>query len=340
MLETQHHPLFAGNEKQIAFILKNFPNLETIFLEGYNVKYSRSRFWMLPFLLLQLPRLVRTIKMENKWLQELVAQKKPDGIISDNRYGLFHKDIPSVILTHQLRIKSGISKTVDDVLQRVHYRLLEQFDKCWVVDVADEMNGLSGALAHPQKLPENAKYSGLQSQMNKQQDTAANTAVDDADFILVLLSGPEPQRTIFQELITRQIFSSKRNITIVAGSAAASIPEGLPAHIIFHKQLHQAALQPLLAKASMVVCRSGYSSLMDLAKLKKKAIIIPTPGQPEQEYLARHLHARGVFLSASQKGFHLEKALTTAAHFPFKNLPEEAAFDAHKTVLDEWLAGL
>ncbi|MBS1689987.1 MAG: hypothetical protein JSS96_14755, partial [Bacteroidetes bacterium] len=283
LLSQEQRPVFAGNEWQRNFINKTFSNIETIHLDGYNVRYGKTNSGFLYSLLLQVPRIYKTIRAEHKWLIEKAEEEKFDGIISDNRYGLFHPDIPSIVMTHQLEIQSGMGSMADKSLQKVHYRYLQRFNECWVPDAAGSPN-LSGKLGHPNTTPSNTYYIGLLSQL----DVMAGSERDNS--LLILLSGPEPQRSMLSSLLWEQLYHYTGTVHFVEGSNEAVPPKDIPEHVRYHKQLNRTELLPLLSKAGMVICRSGYSTLMDLLRLKQKAILIPTPGQTEQEYLGRYLH--------------------------------------------------
>ena len=330
--DSGHKVVFAGCPWQIDFIYKIFPVIETIHLEGYNVSYARSAHGFMPFIMLQVPKILSTIRSEHQWLINLCKDQHFDAIISDNRYGLYHPRIPSAIMTHQLHVLTG-NKLSDNIFARLHYKMLQHFTKCMVVDVPGNPN-LSGQLAHPKSIPHNAEYIGLLSQFEKANETKAT------QHLLILLSGPEPQRSILSGILWQQVQDYKGNIVFVEGSNDATTPSSIPAHIQYHKRIAQNILQPIIEQASLVICRSGYSSLMDLIALNKKAIIIPTPGQTEQEYLAKHLHSEGVFYAASQKNFNLSAALQNAATFPFKKLSIPDAHTRYKAVIDNWLLSL
>jgi UDP-N-acetylglucosamine:LPS N-acetylglucosamine transferase len=157
---------------------------------------------------------------------------------------------------------------------------------------------------------------------------------------LILLSGPEPQRTLLADMLWQQMQHYKGKIVFVEGSDKVTDKGTIPAHITYHKRITKEILQPLMAAANMVVCRSGYSTLMDLVVLNKKAILIPTPGQTEQEFLGRHLHKEGVFYHAPQKGLNLLAALKGAETFSFHKLPLANAQYQYKAVLENWLQKL
>lgn len=334
----------VGEEWQQSFYEQTFPHevgtgvLRLCALDGYNVRYAKTGTGFLPRMLRQWPRILRTIRAEHDWLRAFVEAERIDGIISDNRYGLHLPTVPSVILTHQLSPRTGLGSAMDAGARNIHYRTLKKFSACWVVDKTDGP-GLSGALAHPRKLPENARYIGLLSQFSEGQKFAATEDVHGGP-LLVLLSGPEPQRTLLAKKLWAQVQQHNGPVVFVEGREDAPVPEVIPAHIRYYRRLTSTALKPLLEVASTIICRSGYSTLMDLAALGKRAIIIPTPGQTEQEYLAKLLHARGVFYAAQQADFLLKEALLKAESFPFRREEPAGAFEAFVPVLHAWLEAL
>jgi hypothetical protein len=333
-MQGGHSVAFAGNEWQRKYISETFPGIETIHLDGYDVTYSKRGSGFMFSLFTQMPRLVKTIRKEHEWLENLTKSRHFDGIISDNRYGLFHSKIPSVMMTHQLLAQSGMGEAVDQVLRRMHYRYIQRFWSCWVVDVEGEPN-LSGKLAHPGVIPKNAQYIGLLSQLAEEK-----RAKREGEHLLVLLSGPEPQRSILSEKLWEQVQGYDGKVVFVEGSNGARKPSAIPPHITYYTQLTKADLVPLIAGATMVVCRSGYSTLMDLVAMNKQAILIPTPGQTEQEYLGKHLHKEGVFYSVPQKRLNLAQALQDTKLFPFRRVEINEAHKQYIPILERWVKSL
>ncbi len=325
-----HIPVIAGNAVQRSFITETFGNIATIHLEGYNIRYSRWNQFAQMGLLSQVPGILKTIGAEHEWLQQLASEQQIDGIISDNRYGLYHRDIPSVILTHQLQLQTGMGAIGDRTIQRMHYKYLEQFDKIWVADIPGTPN-LSGKLAHTEHLPKQAHYIGLLSRFTKTEQD------NNSDHLVVLLSGPEPLRSELSGLLWQQIKGYKGPVTFIEGSNDAAAPSPVPDHVTYYKRVTDKELGPILARAGMVICRSGYSTIMDLVAAKKKAILIPTPGQTEQEYLARHLHHAGIFYSTRQKNFNLRDALAKAASFKYSMPPFSNYYELYQPVVEEWI---
>ncbi len=320
----------AGNEWQRAYIEATFPGIHTIHLDGYNVHYSKTGIGFLPALSTQLPRLMQTISEERRWLKKVTDTFGFHGIITDNRYGLYHDTIPSVIITHQVVPQTGWGWLADKTLQLLHDERLNRFDECWIVDVKGTPN-LAGSLSHSEIEPVNARYIGLLSQIE-------NIPARE-EHLLVVLSGPEPQRTMLSDMLWEQLQHYKDKIVFVEGSDEVQ-QRDVPQHIEYHKRLTADKLAPLLASANVVICRSGYSTLMDLIALKKKAIIIPTPGQAEQEYLAKYLHSEEVFYHAQQKHLDILASLNNVQHFPFRPLAMHDAFEQYKPAVDDWLQRL
>jgi hypothetical protein len=334
ILSCGHQVIFAGNESQQQYVKTLLPRLEYITLEGYNVSYSRSKYGMIPRIALQIPRLKKKIREERAWLQEAIKLHRIDAVLSDNRYGLYSRLVPCVFITHQLQVRSGYGRHLDHLLLRLHYRFIERFTQCWIVDEEADA-GLSGTLAHPATLPKiKTDYIGLLSQCAGK---TGSTVQHDASCILILLSGTEPQRTILSELLWKKAIKSGHHIIFVEGSEKVVSPAVIPPHISYHKRLSADNLTTAFDAASIVICRSGYSSLMDLVALNKKAILIPTPGQTEQEYLARLLSQQKIFMAADQQKFDIQTSLINASLFPFVQSRFKDSFQKYKAVLNDFL---
>ncbi|HWK06264.1 MAG TPA: glycosyltransferase [Puia sp.] len=263
------------------------------------------------------------IKRENDWLKRFLATGKPDAVISDNRYGLYAPGLYSVFITHQLRIQTPWGSWADTLLQRIHYRAIRRFSICWVPDL-EGAGSLAGILSHPGKLPAiPTRFIGLLSRLERPAavERAAAMAAPASCDLLVLLSGPEPQRTIFEKKVLDQLASYSGSVVLVRGlpgSGALSIlPGEIPAGVRVYNHLPARTLNVIINEAGIVLSRAGYSTIMDLLKLGKKAILVPTPGQTEQEYLGRHLSGKGIALCREQSTFSLAEALSGARDFPF-----------------------
>ena len=302
----------AGEGAQEKLLREEFPSLPFLPLKGYGIKYAKSG--LTGKLLLQIPSILRSIKDENKWLKEQVDKYGFDAVISDNRYGLYHKKIFSVFITHQLSIKSSFGKWSEKILQKWNYKFINRFNECWIPDEEDE-NNLAGELSHPDKFPDiPLKYIGALSRFS------SFSPLDHGgikDHLLIILSGPEPQRTILENKVIDQIVSYPGTATIVRGLPGEKniIPSTNTIH--FYNHLSTQELYDEAMKAEFIIGRSGYSTIMDIAALQKKSILIPTPGQTEQQYLANYLMKKQFAFCTAQKDFFLIKDIERARQFLF-----------------------
>lgn len=308
-LEQAGADVFLAADGHIKTLLeKEFPHLQIFNLQGYGVRYSKHPA-LLPFYLLkQLPSLIRKVKQEQHWLIQMQQKYHFDAVISDNRYGLHHPHLKSIFITHQLRIKAPA--VIEGLLQKIHYRFIEKFDECWVPDMAGEIN-LSGTLAHPRRLPSVpvkyigplSRFSGIKEQSEKH--------------LLILLSGPEPQRTLLEKQMLKEMKTYTKPAVLVRGLPGNEDELHIKDTLRMYNHLPAEKLETAMRNASFVISRSGYSTVMDLAKLQKKSILVPTPGQTEQSYLGRYLMKKKFALCVPQQKFRLLPALDLATHFPY-----------------------
>jgi uncharacterized protein (TIGR00661 family) len=315
--------ILAGEGKTKVLLQKEFPQLAFLSLPGYRIHYSESK-WALPVsIAFQIPKLLFSIKKENAWLRNTVEEHSIDAVISDNRYGLHHSTVPSVFVTHQLFIRTPFGKIADAYLQRFNYKYINRFSECWVPDVKEE-NNLAGGLSRPKQLPSvPVKYIGRLSRFVK-------VANDDLKHLLVLISGPEPQRTILETLLLNGLKSYTKPVVFVRGLPGNAEEIKGSQNITIYNHLPSEELLQKFDEAFLVISRCGYSTVMDLATLQKKSILIPTPGQTEQEYLAKHLMKNNFALCIEQKKFNINAALDLASKFDYRfpDFSDENKLDA------------
>ncbi|MBN9383133.1 MAG: hypothetical protein J0H74_20420 [Chitinophagaceae bacterium] len=258
------------------------------------------------------------IKDEHRWLEEFRQRVGLDAVISDNRYGLWGEGLYSVLITHQLGIRTSLGSRMDRWVQRLHYRLIDRFSTVWVPDLEEGM-GLAGVLSHPGRMPSPpTRYIGLLSRM-AEVPTAMERPID----LLVILSGPEPQRTILERILWQQLGDLRGSVVLVRGLPGGGEALGGLPNVQVHDHLPAGELNKAFLQAKLVLARAGYSTVMDLVRLKKRAILIPTPGQTEQEYLGRYLAHRQIAVCVRQKGFSLAEALLRADKFPYVTVQEK-----------------
>ena len=312
LLDQGCEVFLAGEGAQETLLKTEFPHLHFIKLKGYRVHYAKSAIGLLQNVFYQAPKILRAIKNENKWLKEKMKAYKFDAIISDNRYGLYHQDVTCIFITHQLTIKSPLGKWSERILQKRNYKYINRFRECWIPDEEGKKN-LAGELSHPESKPKTPiKYLGILSRFVSQLSNEIN------GHLLIVLSGPEPQRTIFENIIVKQIAHYNGTATIIRGlpNSTSLIPSTNT--LLFYNHLSAEELNREMEKAGFIIGRCGYSTVMDLVKLKKKSILIPTPGQTEQEYIAKYLSEKGISFCVDQKNFSLDDSLNRARRFPYQ----------------------
>ena len=285
-------------------LTKEFPQLRVIPLKGYRITYPKKGALFIPKILLQVPKIRRSISNEHRWLDQKLDTNHWDLIISDNRYGLYTSRTRTVFITHQLGIISGFGKLGDTVLRTMLYRWVNRFDTCWIPDAEGDLN-IAGKLSHPFSMPKHYAFIGPLSRLDKKPPLTEG-------HLLVLLSGPEPQRTILENKIIHQLSDIDEAVVFVRGLPSSAPLMENRGRIRFENHLDAKSLSEMLSSAKAVICRSGYSSVMDLLKLKKRALLIPTPGQTEQVYLAKHLGALRWFVVQEQSKLDLKKGIASA----------------------------
>jgi len=333
-LAENHTVIIGTSGKQEALLKKEFPTLQFINLEGYNVEYPQKGGMTLK-ILMQLPQIKKAIKQEHEWLDKIIDEYNIDQVVADNRYGLWSNKIESVLVTHQIFIKAPVGEWVIEKMLQQH---LNNFNEIWIPDVEGEDN-LSGDLAHKKPLPDNYKFIGSLSRFSSSlRENRSNLNQGEYDFIAII-SGPEPQRTIFEKLIVEQVKNTNLKGVLLRGlpddniianceernrkqsaagneiTSSVSLPLNDENLLIFN-HLETDEFLTLLQKSKVIISRSGYSTIMDLTVLDKKAVFVPTPGQTEQEYLAEYHNKRGIFGCQKQSDFDLVKAINKVKKLP------------------------
>lgn len=290
--ESETRVVLASNGRSAAWWRAEFPALEVRELPDYGVTYSPGAR-LIPGLLASLPRISRAIRAEHALVEEWVRLGRYDLVVSDNRYGCRAANVKSVLLTHQLHLAApkGLG-WFEGWLERILARMTRRFDEIWVPDTGPFGDGLSGKLGHP-IVPGAFPKTRYIGPISRFQDATLPAWVDAWDTV-ALVSGPEPSRSRFEARL-RQILSPRpgRHL-LIRGRPDLPIPDGELAHSGFVEVPHLRTpdLALALKGARQIVCRGGYSTVMDLSALgilDKRCLFVPTPGQTEQEYLARHL---------------------------------------------------
>ncbi len=274
LIANDFYPIIASDGIALDFLKKEFPDIPFEELPSYNIKYSRNKNFFLFKLFTQLPRIVKTIREENRRIKEISLKHDVKGIISDNRLGVYHKGIPSVYVTHQTKVLSGFFTYF---ISKIHHYFINKHTKCWIPDVANTPN-LSGKLSHNSFLLKNHEFIGPFSRFS------ISRTIKMYDYCIII-SGPEPQRSLFEKLMKNEFKESNKKIAIIGCKDMLFIEK----NITLFEVLNSQDLEKIIHDSDIIISRSGYTTIMDLAFLNKKSIFIPTPGQKEQEYLAKML---------------------------------------------------
>lgn len=305
--------IIATNETGKIVLQQEFAELGIVYLKGYNIKYAVNPQNFMLKIIAQVPKIIAAIKFEHQWLQRFLQHQKVDLIISDNRFGFYSPRIKSIFITHQLQIKTPF-KWLDALVQKVNYSYINRFTNCWVVDVNSTKNA-AGVLSHPVKPPAiNTEYLGLLSRFEWRQTTGEKYNY------CIVISGPEPQRTFLEKLILKDIEKLKGNVLLVRGKPKAGEQIKAAGNIVIENHLTGNRLQQALEQSEYIIARSGYTTVMEILSLRKKSILIPTPGQTEQEYLAEKLQQQHLCFCVQQNNFNLADVMQQAAGFNYSNI--------------------
>lgn len=334
MLRRYGAEVIIGGEGRSLLLLKAaYPDLEFVDLPPYNITYSHNSL-MVWKTLVDTPRLLGVFKEEHEVLHELVDKHSLHAVLSDNRYGLWTDKVPSVFMCHQLAvIMPAILSWTRRNVYRLHLKYISKYKYLWIPDHQGGQS-LSGELTNKYPLPEYARFIGPLSRF----DTIESHGEKSIDnLVLVLLSGPEPQRSLLENQIIQQAEKDKgRKYIIVRGVTDERSSDDIGDHISRYNFLDGQELLTFLQQAEVVVARSGYSTIMDLSILGKKALFIPTPGQTEQEYLAATLSGKGYVATQSQNSIDLVKGVGEALSLP--GLPHISTDPAAlRNAMAEWL---
>lgn len=310
--ERGHKVIVAASGPGYALLKQEFPNLTVLKIPGLTIKYTKGKDQMIA-LFKQVPLSLYNTYKEYQAIQKIVRQHQVSTIISDNRFGCFSSKVHCIYMTHQLHIKLPQKMhALEVVASFIHQLIIDQYDACWIPDYEDETRCLSGKLSHQVSLPENTTYIGPISRFSVASShiPELDKEIVNQDFdAIAVISGPEPQRSIFERKMRRKFHKKGYRALIVQGKPILETSKKKRKKSETQTNLEQSkqqesdriqqvphlctpALLELLLKTPRIYCRAGYSTIMDLHAIGKTAYLYPTPGQPEQEYLASYTKRR------------------------------------------------
>ncbi|WP_264520304.1 glycosyltransferase [Flavobacterium sp. N1994] len=288
-------PILASDGVALQMLQKEFPHLQALELPSYDIEYAKNEADFKWKLIKNSPKMIDAIFSEKKIVKKWIAEYHLQGIISDNRLGVYSKKIPCVFITHQLNVLSGKTTWISS---KLHQHFIKKFTECWIPDMEKNPN-LTGKLGHLKKNKLNLNYIGPLSRLEKRDLPIRYD-------LMVILSGPEPQRTFLEQKLKNEVRLFAGKVLFIKGSVEEEQKIDQDENVTYYNFMTSAELETAFNESEMVLCRSGYTTVMDLAKLGKKAFFIPTPGQFEQEYLAKRFKRNGYAPYSKQDDFKIE----------------------------------
>lgn len=288
-------PIIGSDGIALDLLRKEFPHLQTLELPSYQIEYAKNGANFKWKMLKNTPKMIEAIFEEKKIVKKWVKEFNLSGIISDNRLGVRNKKVPSVFITHQLNVLTGNTTWLSS---KMHQQIIAKFSECWVPDF-EGVPSLTGKLGHLKKPSFFINYIGPLSRFKKRNLTKKYD-------LMVILSGPEPQRGILENILKNKLLKYNGTVIFIRGVVEPQQNIEQIGNILYYNFMTTAELENTFNESELVLCRSGYTTIMDLVKLGKKAFLIPTPGQYEQEYLAKKMKKSGFFPFAKQDDFILE----------------------------------
>jgi len=310
LLEMNHKVFIASGEEHLLLFRKELPGLIYIPFPGFKPGYSSFLPQYIP-LLLKTPLLLFHIIREHFRLKRIIREYFVDIVISDNRFGLWNRKVKTVYVTHMPLIPFPKPvQFLEFIGILLHRAVIRKYSFCFIPDLPGELN-VSGRLSHGIKLPDTVRYIGILSRFNP---TALSSQKNPVSFQhnTVILSGPEPQREILKQKIITLLKDKKMMTVILEGRPGKKNEVIRSDNITFYSHLLSSEMQEMISGSETIITRAGYSTIMELISLNCSALLIPTPGQTEQEYLAEYLSAKKWFTTCPQEK--IEEGLQLASN--------------------------
>jgi len=290
--------IIGSGKEQTEFLRKELSDVSYIDFPGFRPRFSRY-FPQYIILFAEIPLIVYHIIREHLSLKNIIRKNNIDIVISDNRFGLWNRKIKTVYVTHQLVIPFPEKmRSLEWIGILLHHQIIKKYTYCFIPDLPGALN-LSGRLSHGLKLPDNARYIGILSRF-KMHDEAGEAVMSIPPHNALILSGPQPQRKILRKKITEIYPGSGLPLVVFEGRPALRPGFSKEGNIYSFNHLSSVEMKKILLESGLIISRPGYTSIMELVSLNKNALLIPTPGQTEQEYLAFYMEKQGWFTTALQ----------------------------------------
>lgn len=295
-----HNVTIGAGIGHIDFFKRELPELPCIHFPGFRPGYS-AIFPQYLVMLIKTPVLIWHIVREHQKLKSIIRNLRIDIVISDNRFGLWNRKTTSVYITHMPRIPFPAGfRWLESIGITAHRFIMKKYTFCLIPDLPGDLN-ISGRLSHGVKLPGNTMFSGILSRFSAGDDPGGGTGTDYYPHNTIILSGPEPQRSILRKKLSILMKNEVLPLVILEGRPEQGDQALRDGNIISFPHLPASDMKKLITGSSKIICRSGYTTIMELISLRCSALLIPTPGQTEQEYLAEYLSGKEWFATIRQK---------------------------------------
>jgi UDP-N-acetylglucosamine transferase subunit ALG13 len=299
MLQEMNNNIFiASGEEHLALYRTEMPGLTYINFPGFRPGYSRFLPQYLA-LLFKTPLLLYHIILEHARLKKIIRDYDIDIVISDNRFGLWNRKITTVYVTHMPLIPFPEPlRFMEFTGKLLHRAVITKYSRCFIPDLPGEVN-VSGRLSHGIRLPDNVRFIGILSRFNSS-DEHRERKLFDFRHNTIILSGPEPQRAMLRQKLVNILENIEPPVVILEGRPDEMQNFSRSGNVLSYNHLPAAEMKEMVTGSESIISRSGYTTIMELISLNCSALLIPTPGQTEQEYLAGYLAEKGWFHTISQ----------------------------------------
>ena len=299
LLKMNHSVFIASGEEHLMLFHEELPGLEYIHFPGFKPGYSRFLPQYLP-LLLKTPLLLFHVFREHFRLKSIIRDYSIDIVISDNRFGLWNRNVRTAYITHMPLIPFPKPfRFMEFIGIRLHRAVIRRYSLCFIPDLPGDLN-LTGRLSHGIKLPDTARYIGILSRFPVQRESSTGKPAA-LKHNTVILSGPEPQRSILRQKVLNLLKNENIITLILEGKPGKGNEIIRSGNFAFFSHLPASEMEEMISGSETIITRSGYTTIMELVSLRCSALLVPTPGQTEQEYLAEYLSSKGWFSTCPQK---------------------------------------
>ena len=317
-----HNVIVAGSKSTIELLRNEFPNIEYEPFSSLKITYPIKG--SMAFHLFKLfPKMLFSIKKEHCHLKKIIKKYNIDLVISDNRFGLWSKSAYSIFITHQVMIKMPKSlQFAEYIIYRINRFFIYKYNRCWIPD-NENMPYIAGDLSHKYSLNGKTSFVGLLSRFSEEKNNEVNNSAEKFE-IIAIVSGPEPQRSNFEKILLHQMQQLSCKCLLVKGTPTEIQEQSIINNVVVISHLNTSQMRNAINNSNYIISRSGYTTIMDLIALKRAAILVPTPGQTEQEYLAEYYSDRKMFVEIKQEDFNIKDAIAKlSVYSSFYLNPEE-----------------